>query len=352
MRKMRNRRACAGIFMWILTISLVLPVWAKDEVVFDDYVNSAGGASGSVSAESTASANSSGEAPDNYNQEESAGMTDTVVDANAGSSYSEDQVYAENNDGDDTYISNNGTVFQIPRPKDTSARVYDYAGLFTDEEIRKLEEEISKLDEKKDADILILTSNDVPLDAYYSTETSMRYARQFLVDNGFKDDSFICIIDMNNRVFWACGYGKYGDKKYSGWGQKVYELVRQKMSDKNYYDAMQIYLKEINRLDNVLLALIPTPLSLIISAALAFLVILIFVIRHGTSQPSKATTPPVEALSYQRIRHNKTHLGTTVHRRHIDRSSHSGGGGGGGGFSGGGFSSGSGGSHSGGGGHF
>ena len=59
-------------------------------------------------------------------------MTDTVVDANAGSSYSEDQVYAENNDGDDTYISNNGTVFQIPRPKDTSARVYDYAGLFTD----------------------------------------------------------------------------------------------------------------------------------------------------------------------------------------------------------------------------
>ena len=315
------------LVLMLLVFGSAAAVPGQDEITFDEYVTQ------------------------NASDGDAAGMQATVVDEEAPAHATEDEVYQENNDGDDTYISNNGTVFQIPRPADTSARVYDYAGLFTEEEKQKLTEKINKIQDAKDVDIVILTSNDVPLDAYYSVDTSMRYARQFLVDNGFKENSFISIIDMNNRVFWTAGYGTYGDKKYSGWGQKVYDLVKDNLTSKDYYDAQKIYLDQINRLDNPLMAAIPTFFSLVISTVLSLLTLLGFTMHHSGSQPSKANTPPVKVMGYKSLQHDKHYLGTTVHRRHINRSS-GGGGGGGGGFSGGGFSSGSGGSHSGGGGHF
>ncbi len=288
----------------------------------------------------------------NYYSEESSGMADTQVDQEVSQNVSQDEAYQENNDGDDTYVSNDGTVFQIPRVEDTSQRVYDFAGLFTEEEKNALREEIKKVEEKKNCDIVLLTSNDVPRDANYSTETSMRYARQFLVDNGFDANSFIAIIDMNNRVFWACGYGDYGTQKYAGWGQKVYDKVLDNLKDRDYMKAADKYIDEINRLNNPLLAAIPTALSLIISAVLALVTMLGFNIRHNSSQPSKANTPPVQVLGYRSKKHDEHYMGTTMHRRHIPRNTGGGGGGHGGGFSGGGFSSGSGGSFSGGGGHF
>ena len=328
-QKILKRRAALA-----LLLSLVLPVFlmsftvfAETGVNFDDYV-SEGASDG-----------------------DSAGMDQTVVDQSNNEAVSQNSADAENNDGDDTYINNNGITFQIPRVSDNSKRVYDFAGLMTDEQVRDLEDRIARLEEKKGADIVILTSNDVPLDAYYSTDTSMRYARQFLLDNGFQDDSFICIVDMNNRVFWAVGYGKYGTQKYSGWGTKVYDKVKNRLSSKDYWVAMKMYLDQIERLDNPLMAAIPTALSLVISAIATLVVLLGFNIRHSSTQPSKANTPPVKVQNYRSLHHDKHYLGTTVHRRHIPRSS-GGGHSGGGGFSGGGFSSGSGGSFSGGGGHF
>ncbi len=282
------------------------------------------------------------------------GMTGTVVDDTVSGQTTQDDAYAENNDGDDTYISNDGTVFQIPRVSDKEARIFDYAGLFTADETASLAESIRKVEDSKNADIVILTSDDVPRDAYYSTDTSMRYARQFLVDNGFKEDSFICIIDMNNRVFWTAGYGTYGTEKYTGWGQKVYDLVKDDLSEKRYAPAAKTYIGQVDRLDNPLLAAIPTPFSILISGVMTVLGLLGFNMHHSLTQPSKANTPPVKVVTYKSRKHDEHYLGTTVHRRHIPRSNGGGGfsGGGGGGFSGGGFSSGSGGSHSGGGGHF
>lgn len=319
---MREIRRLQFLFaLLLLSVHLLAaPVFAEDtEIVFDDYVE---------------------------------GMAETEVDEDLPDTASQDTVYAENNDGDDTYISNNGTVFQIPRVSDTSGRIYDFAGLFTEEEKTSLTEKIRQVEEDKDADILILTSEDVPRDAYYGTETSMRYARQFLIDNSFRENSFIAIIDMSNRVFWAVGYGTYGSEKYAGWGQKVYDLVKSDLSDQSYGSAARTYIREIERLDNPLMAAVPTALSLIVSGVLTLLGMLGFSIHHTSSQPSKANTPAINVLGYRSRAHNEHYLRTTVHRRHIERVHSSGGGGGGGGFSGGGFSSGSGGSHSGGGGHF
>lgn len=279
-----------------------------------------------------------------------AGMQDTQVDPTASGKTKQADAEKENNDGDDTYISNNGTVFQIPRVEDNARCIYDFADIFTDEQEAALKAEIDKIVNVKDAAILIITSDDVPLDAYYSTETSMRYARQFMVDNGIDGDAFVCMMDFSNRVFWACGYGKYGDVKYTGWGTKVYDKAKSAMGRGDYMEAARIYIREVNRLDNKLLAAIPTPFSLIVSAVLTLIVLLVLSIRHGTSQPSRYKAPSPEVKGYETQAHNQNFMGTTVSRRHIPRST--GGGGGGHSGGGGGFSAGSGGSHSGGGGHF
>ena len=319
-----KRAICLRYLILAALLALALQavsVFADDNIVFDDYVN---------------------------------GMAETEVDEDFASETdaSADEVYQENNDGDDTYISNNGTVFRIPRVADTTPRIYDFAGLYSEDEIRDLTEKIRSVEEDKNADVIILTADDVPRDAYYSVETSMRYARQFLIDNHFKENSFICIIDMSNRVFWAVGYGKYGTERYSGWGQKVYDMVKSSLTNRDYDYAARIYIDQIKRLDNPLMAAIPTALSLIISGVLSLIGMLGFNMHHKSSQPSKANTPAVHVDAYRSVKHDEHYLGTTVHRRHIERYTGSGGGGGGGGFSGGGFSSGSGGSSSGGGGHF
>ena len=336
----RIRIALTGLFISLILFAGTAVYGAgNDTIVFDDYANTTPAAQGG---------SGSGAEEDLYE----AGMEDTVVDNDYSATAPQDYAYEENNDGDDTYVSNDGTTFRIPRVSDTTPRIYDYSDLFTEAEEAELTERIRKIEKDKNADILVLTSDDVPRDAYYSTETSMRYARQFLIDNHFKEDSFICIIDMNNRVFWAVGYGKYGTQKYSGWGTKVYEKVKSDLSDRAYAPAVRTYIRMIDRLDNPLLAAIPTALSVIVSAVLSFLTMLGFTVKHNSTQPSKANTPPVVVEQYRTIDHDEDYLGTTVTRRRIVRESSGGGGGGGGGFSGGGFSSGSGGSYSGGGGHF
>ena len=345
---MERKRSGLPVLCMLLTVLIVslsvFTVAGDDNIVFDDYVsNSQNSASGTDSEDDNAD-DADGSA-ENEGSDTSAGYT------GSGNSSAKSE-YEENNDGDDTYISNNGTVFKIPRPEDKTARVYDYAGLFTDAQKEALTEKIRSIEESKKADIVILTSKDVPKDAYDSMETTMRYARQFLVDNGFKENSFVCLLDMNNRVFWVCGYGEYGDVKYSDFGQDTANKAQNSLVDGDYYKSMMIYLDEVNRLGNMMMAAIPTPLSLLISAVLAVVAVLIMNSMHNTTQPSKKNAPLPEVLNYESRHHDKKFLGTTVHRRHIERNNGSRGGGGGGGFSGGGFSSGSGGSHSGGGVHF
>ena len=262
MERKRSGLPVLCMLLTVLMISLsVFTVAGDDNIVFDDYVsNSQNSASGTDSEDDNAD-DADGSA-ENEGSDTSAGYT------GSGNSSAKSE-YEENNDGDDTYISNNGTVFKIPRPEDKTARVYDYAGLFTDAQKEALTEKIRSIEESKKADIVILTSKDVPKDAYDSMETTMRYARQFLVDNGFKENSFVCLLDMNNRVFWVCGYGEYGDVKYSDFGQDTANKAQNSLVDGDYYKSMMIYLDEVNRLGNMMMAAIPTPLSLLISAVLA-----------------------------------------------------------------------------------
>ena len=128
------------------------------------------------------------------------------------------------------------------------------------------------------------------------------------------------------------------------------------MANANYVYVVERYISYVHRFRNIMFALIPTPLSLAISAVLSALTLITLIARHKSTQPSKATQIPIKTLNYARTHHNSRFLGKTVTHRVIPKSE-PGRGGGGGGFSGGhssgggGFSGHAGGS-SGGGGHF
>lgn len=336
----RPMRLITGLMAAFLAAGVIMcqPVGSRmaeaseSPIVFDDYVGE------------TTAAQSEYTEPE---YEEDASFEDQ------GGSYGAD-AEAENNDGDDVYISNNGTVFRIPRAEDPSERVFDYAGLFTEEQHQALRDKIAELEKKKKCTIVLLMPKDVPYDINNGTETSQKYMRQFYIDNGFEKDGVGFIIDLDNRVLWSIGSGKYKTNDFVDFTEEVYNACLGVARKGDFYAAAEVFLDRFDAYGNVARAAIPTPLSLIISAVAAFLGMAFFNAQHARTQPSKATTPALQVRNYRQLNHDEHYLGTTVTRRRLPSESKSGGGGGGGfsgGFSSGGFSSG-GGSFSGGGGKF
>ena len=256
--------------------------------------------------------------------------------------------------GSGPYTTNNGTVIYMPYVEDNSQRVYDYADLLTTSEEKSLSDYIAELEGKKKCEIIILTSSDIPLDISYGNETSMKYAEQFYMDNSITDDGLIFLLDMNNRMIWTAGSGKYKAEKYVDFEEKVYNDVLDGMRNQRYYDVCNTFLKDVYKLDNVAYALMPTPFSLIISAVLSLITLVSLLAKHSSSQPVNNAKIAVKTLNFRQTGHNAIFLGKHTSQRRIVKEHHSSGGGGGfsgGTHSGGGFSGGGGG-FSGGGGHF
>ena len=272
----------------------------------------------------------------------------SAASAAADSSFNDD-AYAENNDGDDVYISNNGTRFRIPRVRDPGERIFDYASILSDGGKEEMRAKIAALQERLDADVIILTSEEVPEDAYYGSETSGKYCRQFYIDNRFREDAFCFLIDLNNRVMWTAGHGRFAEAKYSELADKIYDACLPPAKQGDYNAVADTFLDYIDRVENPVRAIKPTPVSLIVSSVLSLLGIFGLVLNHRGTQPSAGNTPAIKVNRFTRKNHHEHYLGTTVTRIHIPKST--GGKGRGGGFSSGGFSSG-GGHFSGGGGKF
>ena len=258
--------------------------------------------------------------------------------------------------GSGPYTSNDGTVFYMP-VADKTRILYDYADLFTDAQEKELTQKLSLESDEKNCEIMVLTSYDIPRDINYGTETTQKYAEEFMHENAISDDRTILIMDMNNRLVVVYGQGRfYGDDKFVKMAEDFYNEIYDDMANANYVYVVERYISYVHRFRNIMFALIPTPGSLAISAVLSAMVLISLIARHNSTQPSKATQIPIKTLNYARTHHNSRFLGKTVTHRVIPKSE-PGRGGGGGGFSGGhssgggGFSGHAGGS-SGGGGHF
>jgi len=92
------------------------------------------------------------------------------------------------------------------------APVVDDAGLLSDDEIAEIEEKIEEIREKYDMDAVVVTTYDVPKNAYSSSmEETRNWADDFYDDNGYglgEDRAGILyLIDMRNRVSYVSTAG-------------------------------------------------------------------------------------------------------------------------------------------------
>ena len=239
-----------------------------------------------------------------------------------------------------TFELPDGQSAVVPVVSDRSQRVFDYAGLLSGEEKTEIAARIAKVEGKKNCEIMVLVSEDVPVNTGGSGKSYSRlYAEEFMKQNAEKEDAFILEIDMKNRRVVSVGHGKYGQEKYNDEMQKIADSLTGNLKDRKYADAVYEYIKRVDRLDNILTKLIPTVPSLLISAVLAGIVMLILVIIHNSSRAKvEKTLKHGEMIEYEQISHEEHFLGTRTEVRHIQRNESSGSDDSGGGFSGGGGS--------------
>ncbi len=355
MKKRRIKQLSIFLVVLALVIGLISPVYGAglvlDETETDTYEGTDAYAGDLDLQEDTEE-----DATDNEGEIDLSGADSNVEEIQADGTEASEPATVEPTGphGSGPYTTNNGTVIYMPYVEDNSQRVYDYADLLTTSEEKSLSDYIAELEGKKKCEIIILTSTDIPLDISYGNETSMKYAEQFYMDNAITDDGLIFLLDMNNRMIWTAGSGKYKTEKYVDFEEKVYNDVLDGMRSQRYYDVCNTFLKDVYKLDNVAYAMMPTPFSLIISAVLSLITLVSLLAKHSSSQPVNNAKIAVKTLNFRQTGHNAIFLGKHTSQRKIVKEHHSSGGGGGfsgGTHSGGGFSGGGGG-FSGGGGHF
>lgn len=122
-------------------------------------------------------------------------------------------------------------------------KVYDYANLFTLDEVETLEDSAKKLAEAYQMDIGIVTTNNA------EGKSAMEYADDFYDNNdygyGSNADGLLFLIDMDNREIYisTCGSGiqYFTDLRISEMLDSTYEYV----SNANYYGAATQFLKDV-----------------------------------------------------------------------------------------------------------
>lgn len=251
-----------------------------------------------------------------------------------------------------TYTTNSGNQVTIPKVSSDGSRIYDYASLFSENEEQTLAGEKEEAERAQKAQIIILTSSEIPQDADGGTETTRKYAEQFYIDNHFSNDAVILTIDMNNRVLWVTGHGKYAGDRFVSFTKKIYDDIGGEASDGNYDEAAESFISIMHGYRNVTAAIGSTGVSLVVSGIVTIVVIVILFSIQGTAAPSERNAPQIPTKDYRVTAHDVMYTGTHRSVRHIPRNNSGSGGDFTGGTSSGGGFSGGGGNFSGGGGHF
>lgn len=253
-----------------------------------------------------------------------------------------------------TYTTNSDEQVTIPKVSSDGNRIYDYASLFSEKEERTLADRKEKAERAQKAQfiILTLTSSQIPQDAEGGTETTEKYTEQFYIDNDFFNDAVLLTVDMNNRVLWVTGHGKYAGDKFVSYTKKIYERINGAASDGDYMKAAETFISMMADYQSVAAAIRPTGVSLIVSVIVTLAVMIILFSMQASAAPSERNAPQIPTKDYRVAAHDVMYTGTHRTVRHIPKNNSGSGGDFTGGTSSGGGFSGGGGNFSGGGGHF
>ncbi len=120
---------------------------------------------------------------------------------------------------------------------DPAQKIYDYAGLLSEDEEASLLTEMQKMDDTYQMEFVIVTTNDS------EGLSSQDYAQDFYDYNAFGPDGLLLLINMQIRELWICGTGS-GEYIYNdGQIQKILDDVYPGAADNDFYRACQSFLK-------------------------------------------------------------------------------------------------------------
>ena len=131
-------------------------------------------------------------------------------------------------------------LVSIPTFASADIKVYDYANLFSTEELDELETSSKNLSETYQLDIGIVTTNDA------EGKNQVQYADDFYDNNGYgygsSADGLLFLIDMDNRQICIspCGLGEkyFTDARIDKMLDSIYDYV----SNADYYGAASNFL--------------------------------------------------------------------------------------------------------------
>lgn len=122
-------------------------------------------------------------------------------------------------------------------------RVYDHAGLFTDEQRSLLEQKITVLRENTGMDAVVVTTDNA------GGKSAMEYADDYYDYNGFGTgvdySGVLFLVDMDNREAYISTCGKMIDYLTDARIEAVLDKAYNKLTGGDYYAAANIALEQI-----------------------------------------------------------------------------------------------------------
>lgn len=123
-----------------------------------------------------------------------------------------------------------------------SQKVYDFAGLLTAEEAAELESLSNKYSQKRQVDIIILTTRDT------QGKDVVQYMEDFYDEKGLGYDkphgnTAILTIDMQHREVYVAGFYKGEEYLDNSRCTLIREKITPALSAGNYYEAFQSFIK-------------------------------------------------------------------------------------------------------------
>lgn len=123
-------------------------------------------------------------------------------------------------------------------------RVFDDAGLLSEDEITQINEEIDTIRSTYDCDVVVVTTNDS------EGKTAMEYADDYYDDNGFgigaERDGIILTINMDIREYWMSTCGQailwFSDSEI----ESMKSTVQSYLSDGSYGDGVLAWLGDVS----------------------------------------------------------------------------------------------------------
>lgn len=208
--------------------------------------------------------------------------------------------------------SNRQLILNTPKV-DEKEKVYDFAVLFSEEEINDLYNKIQTYIEKFNMDMVIVSINN------NNKGTAQEYADDFYDYNYFgtnsSKDGILFLIDMDTRQIYISTTGKAIDKYNDNKIDSILDSSYKYMTEKNYYKAAEVFIDKASSNN------IPWALIIILPFLTATIPVIIFVCKNKMVKKATEANRYIDKDNIKIIKSNEAFITTNTIRTKIETPS-------------------------------